>query len=345
MDSQFVRFPTFATAPGTVERGMQVTLTVPAGTTVYYTTDGSDPRARGGGVASSARVYTSPFTISSNTRVRARAFNANHTARTGPDNPPLLSRWSGEVAGAFITDPMPLRLTEIHFAPVDGPDGGPEDFEFLEVWNAGSSVLDLTGLVMEGGVSFAVAPTNAVRSLAPGARGVVVADRAAFASRYPGVTNVLGEFSGRLANEGEAVRVTGALGETVLEVAYSPLWADAALTAGYSLVPVREDVPPAQAALGVNWRASALPGGSPGRVDAASLILEAPLMASIEAGEVVLRQSVPSGVAVEIQARASAVGGTWEPAARFPAGAARQESVRFAPAAAARFFRSVAVSP
>ncbi|MCP4453281.1 MAG: hypothetical protein GY809_17610 [Planctomycetes bacterium] len=48
--------PTFSSAGGSVPSGYQVTFAAAPGT-VYYTTDGSDPRAAGGGISASARQF------------------------------------------------------------------------------------------------------------------------------------------------------------------------------------------------------------------------------------------------------------------------------------------------
>jgi hypothetical protein len=75
--------------------GARVTMTGPAGATIYYTTDGTDPRRSGGAIASTAKVYSSPVTITSNTVIKARAYNASHRNLTGANNPPISSPWSG----------------------------------------------------------------------------------------------------------------------------------------------------------------------------------------------------------------------------------------------------------
>ncbi len=114
IDSQFVPPPSFTVPGQIVPRGYTVTLNVPADTTVYYTLDGTDPRAQGSDTgdefAPGAKEYTGPVAINANHRVVARARNPNHIALTGPDNPPLASVWSGPVAETFVTDPIPVRL-------------------------------------------------------------------------------------------------------------------------------------------------------------------------------------------------------------------------------------------
>ncbi len=345
MDLQFVRPPGLGLEPGRVARGTWVTLAVPTNATVYYTVDGSDPRARGGGVGPTARAYTGPLTIQTNTRVRARAWNPGHKALVGGDNPPLLSVWSGMVEGAYITDVSPLRVTEIHFDPVDGPDAGAEDFEFVELLNTGGRALDLTGYGLAGAVEFGVLATNAVRALGAGERGVVVADRVAFAARYPGATNVvvLGEFSGRLANEGETLVLTGPLGETVQSIRYVPSWRRAGALPGTSLVAASERQLMEVWDTEEGWRGSAWVSGSPGRVDAASLPVPAAPGIRWDGAWVELALPLDAGVGAELQWRASASGGPWQTVVRHGAGNARTETVRVPAGDAARFFRWVAV--
>ncbi|HPS55973.1 MAG TPA: FN3 associated domain-containing protein, partial [Sedimentisphaerales bacterium] len=40
--------------------------------TLYYTTDGTDPRLRGGAVNPNARIYTAPISITKTTTVKSR---------------------------------------------------------------------------------------------------------------------------------------------------------------------------------------------------------------------------------------------------------------------------------
>jgi len=67
----------------TKNEGAEATLSIPSSTTVYYTTDGSDPRvAFTGAISSSAKAYTSGSTISATDAdivVKARAYNTTST--------------------------------------------------------------------------------------------------------------------------------------------------------------------------------------------------------------------------------------------------------------------------
>ena len=72
------------------------------GSTIYYTLDGTDPRATGAptnavsaSLSASAREYTGPIIIDASTRLVARAYNPRHNNLTGKSNPPITSHWSG----------------------------------------------------------------------------------------------------------------------------------------------------------------------------------------------------------------------------------------------------------
>ncbi len=56
IDSQFPALPVFATGGGVVPQGFEVILNAPTGT-IYYTTDGSDPRLPDGSISPSARGF------------------------------------------------------------------------------------------------------------------------------------------------------------------------------------------------------------------------------------------------------------------------------------------------
>ncbi len=76
IDSQFLAAPRLSLKAGAVAAGSPLTLRVPIGR-VYYTTDGTDPRLPGGGVSPKARVFKSPMALNQNTRLFARARNAD----------------------------------------------------------------------------------------------------------------------------------------------------------------------------------------------------------------------------------------------------------------------------
>ncbi len=254
--------PNFGQFGGAVSAGFSLELAHTNGSgVVYYTIDGSDPRAVGGGVAGTARAYSLPIPINTPMVVRARVLTAGI--------------WSALVEYPFHPpqDLSKLLVTEIMYhPPMEGLVDG-DEFEFLELKNAGATPLNLGGFWFSSGINFAF--TNGT-ILAPGQFFVLTRNPEQFASRHPGVT-VKGVYSGKLDNGGEPITLSHALGGKVLSVTYDDLapWPVAPDGFGFSLVPMN---PNANADLdnAANWRASALPGGSPGADDSADVI--APLL-------------------------------------------------------------------
>jgi hypothetical protein len=119
MDTNFLAPPTLSLPGGPVPHGTQVTLTPAskAGSALFYTRDGQDPRLPGGGVApvamSSIRAVT--MTLTRNLRIAARSHNPNHANLTGPNNPPISSPWSGPTLASYYVTVPDLRLTEIMY--------------------------------------------------------------------------------------------------------------------------------------------------------------------------------------------------------------------------------------
>jgi hypothetical protein len=89
--------------------------------------------------------------------------------------------------------------------------------EYIELYNAGTNTVDLTGWRFSKGVSFTF--SNVV--LAPRAYLVVAANRTVFQGKYPGVPNVVGDWVGTLRNNGEEIQLENALGQAEDSVTYA----------------------------------------------------------------------------------------------------------------------------
>ncbi|HUR45081.1 MAG TPA: CotH kinase family protein, partial [Candidatus Saccharimonadales bacterium] len=101
-DSHYLPGPSFNQNGGSVPDGFQVVI-LGTGGTIYYTIDGSDPRAAGGAVSSSAQAYDLPITITGPTTVQARI-------RSG-------TNWSGLIKAVFYPPQnlSGLAITEIMY--------------------------------------------------------------------------------------------------------------------------------------------------------------------------------------------------------------------------------------
>jgi hypothetical protein len=248
IDGNYLRPPAFSQEGGEVPQGFSVAITGGSGT-LWVTTDGSDPRAPGGNTSCSARVYSGPVAIHQPITVKARIRNG--------------ARWSGLATAVFLTpqDLAKLVITEIMYEPPALGAWTSEDLEFLELKNTGTDTLRLDGFQFTSGIEFTFPEGT---RLAPGAFVVLAGNTEAFATKYPGVA-AHGQFSGKLSNNGEALRLVTSVSTPVFELTYGTgaSWPEAAAGGGFSIVPISPDLA-FNASDGAFWRASTFPGGSPG---------------------------------------------------------------------------------
>jgi hypothetical protein len=165
----------------------------------------------------------------------------------------------GLVVSEFMYDPLPPSEAEIAAGHTNG-----EDFEFFELLNTGPSAIDLNGIVLDEGITFDFS-AGSITNLTPGARLLVVEDLAAFEFRYGAGHPIAGQYSGKLQDAGERVRISNVLDATLIEFTYDNNlpWPLAAAGDGASLVLVDPSSGPDHNDP-ASWSASATPGGSPG---------------------------------------------------------------------------------
>jgi hypothetical protein len=260
--------PAFDQYGGLVTAGFQPQLV--STNTIYYTLDGTDPRLPGGEISPAARVWSpGAVTVTEDLSLNARARNAS-------------GQWSAQASPRYYVaarrppEPRDLLVTEINYNPADGAE-----VEFVELWNASTSVLDLSGVSL----------SNAVRFVFPNgftlpAHGfvVIVENLPAFAARYQdpaspwyqaGLT-VAGPWAGALNNAGETLSLVAASGDELSSVPYQPGgdWPEAANGQGSTLeLRILPDGTAGDAEVrllladGRNWNASSLDNGSPGSFD------------------------------------------------------------------------------
>ena len=150
-----------------------------------------------------------------------------------PSNGPVVVRWAaahgitdlatppnpfGGGQWTYLIDPDAsfadkVLINEIMFNPL----GGRVADEWLELHNVSPDLINLAGWRFSRGLEF----TFPNVSIPAGGYLVVAADLGAFRAKYPGVTNVVGGWTGRLANNGETLELTTALGELVNRMHYA----------------------------------------------------------------------------------------------------------------------------
>ena len=96
IDTNFLTRPILMSNAVPGSAGFQLSFVAPSGASIYYTTNGTDPRLSGGGISDSAQLYGSPIQLGVNVRIRTRSYDFIHRNLTGANKPPLSSPWSGE---------------------------------------------------------------------------------------------------------------------------------------------------------------------------------------------------------------------------------------------------------
>lgn len=284
MDSQFVAPPVFSSTGGQITPGFTLTMAAPAKARIYYTLDGSDPRLPGGGVPKDARVYNGPITLTGTTEVAARARKAN--SNPNPNySVNTMSDWSGPTRARFSIHPLAragnLVITEINYHPLDpsaeellaNPRFVEDDFEFIELKNIATTLLDLSGVRFTSGIAFSFTGGNVI-TLGPGELALVVKSQAAVNARYGALGNIAGEYTGNLKNAGGNLRLEDAAGEIILDFDYDDDWYPVTDGDGFSLVIRDENATVDTWGSKASWRPSTDIGGSPGQNDYGGDVLD-----------------------------------------------------------------------
>lgn len=281
IDSQLIAAPLLSQGSGPITKSFQLTISPTSTDSIYYTLDGSDPRAPGGTLSPSAILYTSPIAVAPDSIVLARAWNGNAWSGDPPDETP----WSGLTTGIYYQEN--LLLTEVHYnprKPVSPSTYVSDDFEFLEFQNTGNTTLNLTEYSLDGAIQFSF-QDGAIQSLDPGEFVIIVRNLTAFISRYnTNGMNIAGTYTGKLSNGGENIRLEF-FKQKVYDIEYNDRrgWPTAADGGGHSLIPDTNSL--SLQGFDIldywgNWRASSYIDGSPGGSDPE-------LMASIIVNEII----------------------------------------------------------
>jgi CotH kinase protein/Chitobiase/beta-hexosaminidase C-terminal domain/Lamin Tail Domain len=278
--------PSFSPNGGTVAVGSTLTVSNSnGGGSVYYTTDGTDPRAIGGSPAGT--LYTGPITIAGTGVIRARILSAG-------------GEWSPLMEATFSTTAVaPLLITELMYHPPDftptgyaSPVNG-DEYEFIEIKNPTGASVNLYGMKFTSGVDFTFPPGATIPAYG---FAVIAKNPVQFALKYPGVSVVGGYGPGSsLNNAGETVTLSDAANNTVFSVTYDDIapWPTAPDGTGPSLVSNFPGSNPDPNNPG-SWRVSGNANGSPGADD------PVPGIPQIQITEILANSTPPAVDAIEL---------------------------------------------
>lgn len=238
---------------------------------IHQANDASSDLSMNLSLGATRTVSSTPLTLTGTGEqvLRARAYQSS------------TSTWSALSEAGFRLEtaaPSPLNLafSEIMYHPGDPSPAeiaagfmDPEDFEFIEITNTGTTGADLRGVYIYDAVRFDFSNSQLGTTLAPSARLLIVSNRAAFEFRYGTSLPVAGVFGGNLSNSGETITLQAADDSIIRQVSYSDTagWPDEADGSGHSLV-LTTPADFSKDNLPAYWRASTASGGNPGATDA-----------------------------------------------------------------------------
>jgi hypothetical protein len=207
-----------------ISENYNLTMLNPNGSgSILYTTDGTDPRAVGGGnsnlaisAGNSANIIANPGTV-----IKARV---RYT-----------ETWSAlheiifEDSGLFSD----LKITELHYHPANQGNIDHKELEFIELKNIGTKTLDLSGLAFTDGIQFAF-PTGT--TLSPNSFMVIASNGVEFENFYGFAPHFV--YSGSLSNGGEKIVFQTSSNQIVFSFTYDDElpWPEEADGDGFSLV-------------------------------------------------------------------------------------------------------------
>ena len=208
-----------------------LTMTNPnTGGTIFYTTDGSDPRDAG------AQTYSEPITLTQSDTYNSRVL----------ENGEWSALQSAPVLIGIPASSANLVISEIYY----NEPGQEEANEFIELTNVSPQLIDLSNVTFTAGLTYTF-PVGT--TLAPGAQIVLTP----------------ADYEGSLDNSGETITLNDVIGFIIESVTYNDggAWPSAADGDGYSLVRVSpESFLNGNEA--TSWRSSTALGGNPGATDA-----------------------------------------------------------------------------
>jgi hypothetical protein len=223
--------------------------------TIYFTTDGIDPRAIGGTVSASA-ITAGSVVVLPGQQVKSRIKYGDV--------------WSALREVYFQDNSLftKLKATELHYNPLDQGLIEGKEYEFIELKNIGSTTLNLSGLKLSEGITYTF-PEGTI--LSPQSFVVVASNTTAFAQLYEFTTPH--QYTGSLSNAGETITLTSSTNEVIFSFMYSDKapWPEAADGDGYSLVSASRN-PVGDPNLSDYWIASGMVAGSPMTDDTVSSI-------------------------------------------------------------------------
>jgi hypothetical protein len=217
--------------------------------------------------------------------------------------------WAAEAASGRVV------LNEIMYHPT----GGQDDFQFIELWNAGQTAADLSGWSLTKGVEFTF---PAGFNLPPDGYTIVGRNPKALTLQLGNAVRIAGAFKGKLSHKGERIELVDASRRQVDAVKFSDVapWPMAADGYSGSLERINPNGAGDDA---FNWAGSQVKGataarGTPGMRNSVCTLETLPTIREVNFGKVRPAQPVSVTAQVEDMAGVGSVSLRWASTAGEP---------------------------
>ena len=148
-------------------------------------------------------------------------------------------------------------------AEIDAGFDDGDDFEFLRIENTGNMTIDLSDVRFTSGISYDFSSSQII-TISPQGIAILVSNLDAFRFRFGNSFDsfIAGQYSSKLANGGELLRIVGIDDSVIHEFTYSTEspWPDLSASDGHSIL-IKDTA--AGHGAGSNWKTSEIIGGSP----------------------------------------------------------------------------------
>ncbi len=190
---------------------LTLTHSNPTGT-IYYTTNGEDPRLPGGAVNPNATVYNGTISLPAGTYdIIARVHN--------PSQAKAIDQWSAACPKRFYVDMSygDIVINEIMYHPDSiCPATDSTELDYIEIINTGTKAIDLADCEFTDGIDFYFPKPTVMQ---PGDLLVLAEDSDDFQAEYGFAP--FGQYKGGLSNDGERIEILDPFGRTIDSLIYN----------------------------------------------------------------------------------------------------------------------------
>jgi hypothetical protein len=182
---------------------------------------GQNTMKSSGPISPSAVLYSAPVSIDRTMKIKARTYSDE--------------QWSAPTEAAFrvMEGNGKLDIMELMYHPLPGESADEKEYEFVDIKNTGTNLIDLSGMSFIEGIKYTFPAGTFIQS---NADLLLASNAQVFETRYH--YTPFGQYTGQLSNDGETIILISSTGDTIINLTYgtSYPWPGSPDGSGYSLL-------------------------------------------------------------------------------------------------------------